>query len=113
MSKSRDCDAIIILSFHRDKGSPKDFIRPLISPAPSETKNSFSKDDFILSFSVFKMIAVFPELKLPATTIIDFGGFNPRPRAGGDITDALKFPTDWGFNPRPRAGGDIVNFIRM
>ena len=51
--------------------------------------------------------------KLPATTIIDFGGFNPRPRAGGDITDALKFPTDWGFNPRPRAGGDIVNFIRM
>src|SRR5690606_31836152 len=32
--------------------------------------------------------------------------FNPRPRMGGDITNATKRPKSACFNPRPRMGGD-------
>ena len=35
-----------------------------------------------------------------------YGGFNPRPRAGGDVR-CVPAKGDYGrFNPRPRAGGD-------
>ena len=34
------------------------------------------------------------------------GGFNPRPRAGGDLIRAIYLITKNCFNPRPRAGGD-------
>ncbi len=33
--------------------------------------------------------------------------FNPRPRARGDLIDAIPFPVA-GFNPRPRARGDTT-----
>ncbi len=34
-------------------------------------------------------------------------GFNPRPRAGGDVVVCRLSPTRGRFNPRPRAGGDM------
>ena len=33
-------------------------------------------------------------------------GFNPRPRAGGDVVVSVTFAGISSFNPRPRAGGD-------
>ncbi len=36
----------------------------------------------------------------------DSAGFNPRPRAGGDLVDRYREIGIFGFNPRPRAGGD-------
>ncbi len=37
------------------------------------------------------------------------GGFNPRPRAGGDLIRAIYLITKNCFNPRPRAGGDTTS----
>ena len=36
-------------------------------------------------------------------------GFNPRPRAGGDLRSTLPAATVLSFNPRPRAGGDYLS----
>ena len=38
--------------------------------------------------------------------LVDPLGFNPRPRAGGDIPACGIRSTKCCFNPRPRAGGD-------
>ena len=34
------------------------------------------------------------------------GGFDPRPREGGDFADIRKAIKWQGFDPRPREGGD-------
>ena len=35
------------------------------------------------------------------------GGFNPRPREGGDLMHIASPAVMPGFNPRPREGGDL------
>ena len=35
------------------------------------------------------------------------GGFNPRPRVGGDVSVTVATTLPFSFNPRPRVGGDI------
>ena len=37
-----------------------------------------------------------------------YAGFNPRLRAGGDLSKNINTVPDISFNPRLRAGGDLV-----